>query len=225
MDARTKYTQAALAAGGIWSWSAAQTAWGRDSEMWPGLLDLIPDTGAVWCAGVATGEEALTLAARTPDTVSIVASDLALPALKTAWEGAYPRGMVDAAVDAGDITSVEAARIFADYDDCGEWLHVGEAISARIRWWPHDLVDHAPLTSVDVVLCRNVLPPLPRQDRAGVVDRLARMGAPVVVGTTDLLHTGRDWLAGFTPADSPFVLRPSTVRRASTSQHVKRPSR
>ena len=173
MDARTKYTQAALAAGGIWSWSAAQTAWGRDSEMWPGLLDLIPDTGAVWCAGVATGEEALTLAARTPDTVSIVASDLALPALKTAWEGAYPRGMVDAAVDAGDITSVEAARIFADYDDCGEWLHVGEAISARIRWWPHDLVDHAPLTSVDVVLCRNVLPPLPRQDRAGVVDRLA----------------------------------------------------
>ncbi|MFT4280572.1 CheR family methyltransferase [Microbacterium sp.] len=208
MDARTKYTQAAIAAGGIWLWSAAHAAWGRDSEMWPGLLELIPETGTVWCAGVATGEEALTLAARTPDTVSIVASDVMLPALKTAWEGAYPRGMVAAAVEAGDITRDEAARIFADYDEAGEWLHVDEAISARIRWWPHDLVEHSPLTSVDVVLCRNVLTSIPRQDRAGVVDRLAQMGVPVVVGTSDLLHAGREWLARFAPADRVFVLRP-----------------
>lgn len=209
MDAHTKYTQAAIAAGGIWPWSSTMTTWGRDREMWPGLLDLIPDEGTVWCAGVATGEEALALAARTPDTVSIVASDLMLPALKAAWEGRYPRAIVDVAVESGDLTRDEAARIFADYDGSGEWLHVDDAISARIRWWPHDLAEHPPLTSIDVVLCRNVLPAISRHDRAGVVDRLARMGVPVVVGATDLLHTGRDWLRRFTPAGSPLVLRPS----------------
>ncbi|WP_182253232.1 CheR family methyltransferase [Microbacterium esteraromaticum] len=117
MNAHTDNTAAALAAGGIWPWAATQTEWGRDPEMWPGLLELIPQTGTVWCAGAATGEEALTLAARTPDTVKIVASELLLPALKAAWEGRYPRRMVDAAVEARKITADEADRIFADYDE------------------------------------------------------------------------------------------------------------
>lgn len=215
MNAHTDTTAAALGAGGIWPWAATQTEWGRDPEMWPGLLELIPQTGTVWCAGAATGEEALTLAARTPDTVKIVASELLLPALKAAWEGRYPRRMVDAAVEAGKITADEADRIFADYDETGDWVQVDEAISARIRWWPHDLAAHMPLTGIDVVLCRNVLPTITRQDRAGVVDRLAHMGVPVVLGASDLLHAGRDWLRRFTPAGSPFVFRSTSARRSA----------
>ncbi|WP_308013000.1 hypothetical protein [Microbacterium tenebrionis] len=121
--------------------------------------------------------------------------------------------MVDAAVEAGRITADEADRIFADYDETGDWVEANGAISARIRWWPHDLAAHMPLTSIDVVLCRNVPPTITRQDRAGVVDRRAHMGVPVVLGASDLLHTGRDWLRRFRPAVSPFVFRSTAARR------------
>lgn len=201
-----RYIDAARAAGSTWLWSTGMTDWGRDPEMWPHLLALIPADAHVWCAGIATGEEPLVLAARTPDSVRITATDVRDDALAAARAGRYPRGMVDGALDLGGITLDDVHRMFPDYDSPSDWLLASETLRSRIAWSRLDLtVD--PYPRADVVLCRNVLHMIAPPERADVVDRLAATGTPIVVGKSDLLHMAAYWRERFDEMPSqPFTL-------------------
>jgi len=202
-----RYIDAARAAGPTWLWSTGMTDWGRDPEMWPHLLALIPAEAHVWCAGIATGEEPPVLAARTPDSVHITATDVRDDALAAARAGRYPRGMVDGALDLGSVTLDDVHRMFPEYGRPSEWLHASETLLSRITWSRLDLTaDRYP--RAEVVLCRNVLHMIAAFERADVVDRLAAAHVPVIVGKSDRAHMDAYWRERFAETPStPLILR------------------
>lgn len=201
-----RYIDAARSAGVPWLWSTGMTDWGRDPEMWPQLLAMIPADAHVWCAGIATGEEPLVLAARTPDSVRITATDIRVDALAAARAGRYPRGMVDGALELGSITLDDVRRMFPDYSEPSDWLLASKAVRSRITWSLLDLTTD-PYPRADVVLCRNVLHMIAACDRADVVERLAAVRVPVVIGKSDRMHMNAYWSERFAQAPGePLVL-------------------
>lgn len=177
--------------------------------MWPHLLAIIPADPHVWCAGIATGEEPLVLAARTPDSVRITATDVRDDALAAARAERYPRGMVDGALDLGSITLDDVHRIFPDYSRPSDWLLASETLRRRTTWSRLNLTADL-FPSADVVLCCNVLHMITASERADVVDRLAAAGTPIVVGKSDRVHMDAYWRERFDEVPrTPLILRPA----------------
>ncbi|MDI3210497.1 CheR family methyltransferase [Arthrobacter sp. AL12] len=172
------------------------TDWARDPELWPGFLEFVPPNSRVWCAGIATGEEVITLAARTPESVSIIATDIRPDALEACEAGKYPKAMVDAAIADGDFTQEDARRAFLPSRASDAWLQVTPAILERITWARGDLIrDLYP--EVELIFCRNTLHMIPAEDRASVVRRLAHTRTPVIIGKSDFQHMHQYWAEEF----------------------------
>jgi two-component system CheB/CheR fusion protein len=139
----------------------------RDGEMFarlhdhilPELLQRIESGRAVraWVAGCATGEEAyslaivlhelMTAAGRSPN-VKIFATDVHKASIDFAAKGFYP----DAAID--EIDHGRRDRYFTKVP--GGWQIVPE-VRQMIVFAPHNLVQDAPFTQLDLVSCRNLL--------------------------------------------------------------------
>ncbi|MBK8978088.1 MAG: PAS domain-containing protein [Planctomycetes bacterium] len=133
------------------------------------LRDLPQDsTLRVWCAGCATGEEAYSLAMLiveaaeelgTTRDVRIFATDVDDEALSFAGGGLYPKSIV------ADVSPERLERFFVhDGDD----YRIAKSLRARVIFAPHDLMADPPLTSMQLISCRNLLIYLdkPLQDRA-----------------------------------------------------------
>ncbi len=191
-----RYMAAAIAAGPPWVWSTGMTDWGRDPELWPGFLQQIKPTARIWCAGTATGEEIVTLAARTPSSVTIHATDIRPDALARCQTGRYPAEMVMVALDRGDLTAGDVSRMFEPAEPGAQWWETTEEIRSRVTWQLHDLMTD-PLPTADIVFCRNVLHMIPTDQRAGVVESLGSLDVPIVIGKSDAVHMNRYWSAKF----------------------------
>jgi chemotaxis methyl-accepting protein methylase len=188
-----KYVGAAREAGSVWLWSTGMTDWGRDPELWEGFLSHIKPSSRIWCAGIATGEEVITIAARTPDTVSIVATDIRLDALQACTEGRYPKAMVEAA---GVLSAEETRRAFEKPKAGEDWLTVASGIRSRIIWAYGDITQ-GPYPDADLIFCRNTLHMVDTRHRPIVVQRLAETGVPVIIGKSDFLHMHDYWAEHF----------------------------
>ncbi len=134
-----------------------------------------------WSAGVATGEEAYSLAMATLDIfrptphatqppVEILATDIDHVALSTARAGEYEPELLT------DLSSQERERFLTPVPDTPRW-RVNDAVRALIRFdalsladaeWP----DEGPF---DVIFCCNVLMYLSADHRYAVLERMSRV--------------------------------------------------
>jgi len=111
----------------------------------------------LWCAGCATGEEAYTLAMLALEAcdaaerwpgLKVFASDVDARFLAVASAGAYPRGAAET------LTPQRLERFFNWQDDR---LVVKPELRQMVLFARHNLLEDAPFTKMDVVVCRNTL--------------------------------------------------------------------
>ena len=144
----------------------------------------------VWCAGVATGQEAYSLAMRIAELdsgpmrhakVEIVATDVSSECLVAARNGVYGHFDVQKGL------SIHRLMRYFSRQDSGDWL-VNERIRSAVRFQHHNLLQDADkLGQFDVIICRNVLRgmgrPMQKIAAATVINQLSPGG---------LLFTGPD---------------------------------
>jgi two-component system CheB/CheR fusion protein len=143
------------------------TAFFRDAPTWEYLrTDVIPQllanrpAGApirVWCAGCASGEEAYTIAMVLADTlgeaayrerVKIYATDVDEEALQTARAASYPAKSVES------VPKEALDRYFDRFD--GRYVFRPE-LRRTVIFGRNDLVQDAPISRIDLLICRNTL--------------------------------------------------------------------
>ena len=190
------------------------TAFFRDPEAWDYLAsEAIPSIIAakppgepirIWSAGCASGEEAYTLAmvlaeALGPEAfdrrVKIYATDLDEQALSEARQATY--------------TSEQIKPVPAEFRD--KYLspaNGGFAVTTSLRrnviFGRHDLVQDAPISRLDLLVCRNTLMYLNAETQARVVARLhfaVRDQGLIFLGKAEMLLTHGDL---FTPLTSRY---------------------
>ncbi len=157
------------------------TSFFRDPEAWAVIAEqTIPailshkapdDTIRVWSAGCASGEEAYTLAmlfadalgeTEFRDRVKIYATDLDDGALVLARQGIYSRRAVEA------VSPERRDRYFEQHDD----RYVFRADLRRsIIFGRHDLTVDAPISRLDLLVCRNTMMYLNAEAQRAVLER------------------------------------------------------
>lgn len=143
------------------------TSFFRDPETFQALAEQVVaplvsqretgDTIRVWVAGVATGEEAYSVAmlfieafeqVRRWPTLKIFATDVDQHCIDTAGQGVYPEA------SATELTPERLARFF---NVRGEQLVVKPELRQCIVFARHNLLSDPPFTKMDLVVCRNAL--------------------------------------------------------------------
>ncbi|OYT86434.1 MAG: chemotaxis protein CheR [Burkholderiales bacterium PBB6] len=111
----------------------------------------------VWCAGCATGEEAYTLAitlleaceaAQSWPGFKVFATDVDPRVLELAAAGSYP---------AATLSHISEARLNRHFNRQGDRLVVKPELRQMVLFARHNLLEDAPFTRMDVVVCRNTL--------------------------------------------------------------------
>jgi chemotaxis protein methyltransferase CheR len=118
----------------------------------------------VWIAGCSTGEEAWTMAFLAQEAcrggvsgevvpASILATDLSETSLATARQGVYDRLH---GLDSFRAIPRWAAPYFRVGHETNAWV-VPENLRGGVRFLRHNVLDPAPVSGADLVLCRNML--------------------------------------------------------------------
>lgn len=164
----------------------------------------------IWCAGVATGEEAYTvsmLAAERDLPVHVLGTDVNTSFIEMALRAEYDDWSLRR------LTDERRARFFEERD--GRWA-VRHEVAKAVEFRHHNLLDIPPPTSLgswDVIMCRNVVIYLTDAARAGI---LARFSAAMSDDSYLLLGSGEpltDESAPFraTRSGPSFVYRPNVT--------------
>ena len=132
----------------------------------------------IWSAGCSTGQEAYSLAfifsnqgARWDDwQIEILGTDVSPLAVAQARNGIYSQFEVQRGLPIGDL--------IARFDQEGDDWRVRPMLKARTSFMVHNLLDPAPASRFDLILCRNVLLYFSAERRRAVLDRLASAIAP-----------------------------------------------
>ena len=143
------------------------TSFFRDDEAYEALARQVVDpilsgreTGQpirVWCAGVATGEEAYSIAmtfleafdqSRRWPTLKIFATDVEQVNIETAASGTYPESI------AAEVAPEQLERFFTKR---GNQFVVKNELRQCIVFARHNLLVDPPFTKMDLVVCRNTL--------------------------------------------------------------------
>ncbi|WOR14203.1 protein-glutamate O-methyltransferase CheR [Hyphomonas sp. FCG-A18] len=114
----------------------------------------------IWCAGVATGQEAWSLAIRLSELaeqpigkaqIEIIATEISSPALQTGQSGTYGHYAVQTGL------SIDRLMTHFERQDTGDWT-LKEDIRDAVTFKRHNLLENAAgLGQFDIILCRNVL--------------------------------------------------------------------
>jgi two-component system CheB/CheR fusion protein len=184
------------------------TSFFRDPECWRFLADrVVPDLLAcnrpirVWSAGCATGQEAYSVAMLLAEQtgaeefrnrVKIYATDVDEDALATARMASY---------SPAEVETVAPARLSAFFEREGTRYVFRKDLRRSVIFGRNDLVQDAPISHADLLLCRNTLMYLNAQTQHRVLDRLHFALEPhgvLFLGKAELLlsHT-----AQFTPIE------------------------
>lgn len=143
------------------------TSFFRDTESFESLLKLVVEpivsskeagqTIRVWCAGVATGEEAYSIAMlflevfeqvkRWP-SLKIFATDVEQLNIETAGAGTYPESIM------AEVSAQQLERFFVKK---GNVFVVKNELRQCIVFARHNLLSDPPFTKMDLVVCRNTL--------------------------------------------------------------------
>ncbi|MHB8629923.1 MAG: CheR family methyltransferase [Aggregatilineales bacterium] len=143
------------------------TSFFRDANIWEHLRDeTIPhiiaekkpgDPIRVWCAGCATGQEAYTIAVLLAEAlgpeqfrerVKIYASDIDEEALNQARQAVYT---------SRDILTVPSPLLTKYFEQTDHRATFRKDLRRSIIFGRHDLVQDAPISRIDLLICRNVL--------------------------------------------------------------------
>ena len=154
----------------------------RDKEAWdfvaaeivPRIVERAGETGPIriWSAGCATGEEAYTLVMllcealgepRFKEQVKIYATDADDGALAQARLGAYPAGAVS------DVPEEWRERYF---ELVGNQNVFRNELRRAVIFGRHDLTRDAPISRLDLLVCRNTLMYFTAEAQDGVLARL-----------------------------------------------------
>ena len=180
------------------------TSFYRDAAPWeyitneviPSLADRAPGTPLrVWCAGCASGEEAYTLAmcfARVVGTdalrerVKIYATDVDEAALDQARQGAYPPRQLE------PVPSEDLERFF---ERTGQRYVFRKDLRRSVIFGRNDLVHDAPISRIDLLVCRNTLMYFTAETQARILRRFHFALDPqgyLMLGRSELLLTHPD---------------------------------
>lgn len=187
------------------------TSFFRDTTTWEYIRDeLIPtllkakkadEPVRVWSAGCASGEEAYTIAMLLADKmgneafkerVKIYASDIDEEALSQARQATYPTR---------DLTPLPASYLEKYFEDNKPFYTFRKDLRRSIIFGRHDLVQDAPISRVDLLICRNVLMYFNSETQARILSRfhfaLNDIGY-LFLGKAEMLFTYANL---FTPVD------------------------
>jgi len=199
------------------------TSFFRDEEAWDFLGKQVvprilaggrPDSAIrVWSAGCASGEEAYTLAMILAEQlgidafrrrVKIYASDVDEDALMQARHATYTASQVQ------DVPAELLARYFERVDDRFQFH---KDVRRSIIFGRHDLVQDAPISRVNLLVCRNTLMYFTRETQAKVLSRFhfaLRNGGFLFMGRAELLLTHGEL---FTPLELKWRVFTKTVNQ------------
>lgn len=146
------------------------TSFFRNPEIWEYLADeALPalmarkgepgDSLRIWAVGCSTGEEAYSLAIVITETLErlqpehdinlqIFASDLSLEAITAARTGRYSHVIEE------QVSESRLARFFIKH---GSEYQISQVIRDKVLFAQHDVILDPPFTSLDLVVCRNLL--------------------------------------------------------------------
>lgn len=168
----------------------------------------------IWCAGVATGQEAWSLAIRLSELtdqpiskaqIEIIASDISVPALQTAQSGTYGHYAVQTGL------SIDRLVTHFDRQTTGDWM-IKSGIRERVTFKRHNLLESAnALGQFDVILCRGVLSKMAPVMAKQAVETLAGQLLPggfIFLGKDENIHPiqptlkpSRDMRGAWVPVD------------------------
>jgi two-component system CheB/CheR fusion protein len=204
------------------------TAFFRDPPVWDFLAaQILPALVAarkpgaairVWSAGCASGEEAYTLAmllcealgeAAYRRRVKIYATDVDKEALSAARRAVY---------SASDVESVPKALLEKYFERQGARHPFRSELRRTVIFGRHDLVQDAPISRIDLLVCRNVLMYLNAETQAHVLARLhfaLNPGGHLLLGKAEMLLSHADL---FTPVELKHRLFAKAPRLGAREQ-------
>jgi two-component system CheB/CheR fusion protein len=157
------------------------TSFFRDTDAWSYLRgEVIPDlishveTGAeirVWSAGCASGEESYSLAIAFAETmgiedcirrVKIYGTDVDEDALRAARSGLYPPGALD---------SMDESLRQKYFEPSGGSFAFRSDLRRRVIFGRHDITTDAPISRLDLLVCRNTLMYFNVETQSQIIDR------------------------------------------------------
>ena len=187
------------------------TSFFRDAEVWafvtnelvPSLLKSRPDNEPlrVWSAGCASGQEAYTIAMILAehigldglrDRVKIYATDVDEEALTEARHAGYSERQL------ADVSQHLLAKYF---DRVGGQLSFNRELRRSVIFGRHDLVLDAPISRVDLLLCRNTLMYFNADAQTRILARFyfsVNPGGYLLLGRAEMLFSHASL---FTPVD------------------------
>ena len=178
------------------------TSFFRDPEAWEALranlselLDPSSDRPLrVWCAGIASGEEAYTVAMVLADMlgmkalrerVKIYATDVDEGALVQARQGSYTAAQVEEVPEA-------LRERYMEPD--GERFTFVPELRRTVIFGRHDLLKDAPISKLDLLVCRNTLMYFNRSAQDRILARFhfaLGPGALLLLGTAEMMLSRR----------------------------------
>ena len=179
------------------------TGFFRDPEAWNYLeSDALPELLAgcspdeeirVWSAGCSTGEEAYSLAmmfgellgiAESSARVKIYATDVDAEALRVARAGAYPAKAVE------PISARLRTKYFEPSQAGGDQVTFRSDLRKRVIFGRHDLTRDAPISRLDLLVCRNTMMYFNSETQRQIIDRFhfaCRDTGLVLLGKAEML--------------------------------------
>ena len=170
------------------------------TEIIPDILEKKKNTPGpirIWTAGCATGEEAYSIAITVqeaikhlshPPLVKIFATDVHRRSLHFASQGVYPAEAFDAVP--GEIQSTY-------FNKRADGFEIKSEIRKMIVFAPHDVINDAPFTKLDLVSCRNMLiyfQPIVQKKVISLFHFALETGAYMFLGPSE---TSGDWSEEF----------------------------
>ncbi len=187
------------------------TSFFRDPQTWEHLAtEIVPQLVAsrdddaplrIWCAGCASGEEAYTVAmvfarvlgdAAFRDRVKIYATDVDEEALDTARHGAYQPRQIE------DVPREALERFFERTD---QRYVFRKDLRRSVIFGRNDLIQDAPISRIDLLVCRNTLMYFTAETQAHILRRFHFAlddDGMLLLGKSEMLITHADL---FTPVD------------------------
>jgi two-component system, chemotaxis family, CheB/CheR fusion protein len=204
------------------------TGFFRDTDSWTYLKgDIIPDLLAhrdadeeirVWSAGCSSGEEAYSLAITFAEVmgideclrrVKIYGTDVDDEALREARTGLYPPRALE------PLPAELAGRYF---ESSGAHLAFHPELRRRVIFGRHDITRDAPISRLDLLVCRNTLMYFNVEAQSQIIDRFhfaLRPGGYLFLGKAEMLLSANDRFEVASMRQRIFKRRPGDAIAAS----------
>ena len=175
------------------------TSFFRDEDVWQTLAEEIVPAMAggdasvpirIWSAGCASGQEPYSIAmlfasvmglGAFRDRVKVYATDVDDDALGEARQAVYTAKQVE---------SVPAALREQYFDRRGDRFALNREVRRGVIFGHHDLIQDAPISRIDLLLCRNTLMYFHAEAQARIIQRLhfsLKAGGVLVLGRAEML--------------------------------------